>query len=325
MTMRRWQRRLLVGIGALSVLVAGVWVNNTSVFSEPAGPPTLLAHRGLGQTFDLEGVDGDMCTAERIHPPQHEYLENTLASMGAAFDAGADVVEFDVHPTKDGRFAVFHDWELDCRTDGTGVTRDHTMAELRRLDVGYGYSADGGRTFPFRGNGIGAMPSLDDVLETFPDRALLIHVKSDDPAEGRLLADRLGELPDRRLDRLAVYGGDAPIAALADRVPRLRVMSEASLKRCLGTYLAVGWTGIVPEPCRNTQLHIPETYARLMWGWPHRFVERMAAHDTRMVVVGGSGEWSEGFDSSADLARLPHDYAGTIWTNRVDEIALIRR
>ena len=39
--------------------------------------------------------------------------------MRAAFAAGADIVEFDVHPTSDGQFAVFHDWTLDCRTAAT--------------------------------------------------------------------------------------------------------------------------------------------------------------------------------------------------------------
>jgi hypothetical protein len=31
--------------------------------------------------------------------------------------------------------------------------------------------ADGGKTFPFRGKGIGVMPSLDEVLQAFPDRS----------------------------------------------------------------------------------------------------------------------------------------------------------
>jgi glycerophosphoryl diester phosphodiesterase len=70
--------------------------------------------------------------------------------MRAAFNAGADVVEIDVHPTNDGHFAVIHDWTLDCRTNGRGVTRKHSLAELKTLDAGYGYTADGGKTFPFR-------------------------------------------------------------------------------------------------------------------------------------------------------------------------------
>ena len=112
------------------------------------------------------------------------YLENTIASIEAAFAAGADIVEFDVHPTTDGHFAVFHDWTVDCRTEGHGVTREHTLAELKALDIGYGYTADGGKTFPFRGKGVGLMPSLDEVLAAFPMRRLLINVKSNDP-DGR--------------------------------------------------------------------------------------------------------------------------------------------
>jgi len=55
--------------------------------------------------------------------------------MQAAFAAGADIVEFDIHPTTDGHFAVFHDWTLDWRTDGRGVTRERTLAELKALDT----------------------------------------------------------------------------------------------------------------------------------------------------------------------------------------------
>src|SRR5215475_7004019 len=166
--------------------------NNTNLFSHPqSGRAPLLAHRGLAQTFDLAGVENDTCTASRIHSPEHPYLENTLASMDAAFRAGADIVELDIHPTTDGQFAVFHDWSLDCRTDGRGVTRAHTMAELKALDVGYGYTADAGKTFPFRHEGIGLMPSLDEVLTAFPDKRFLIHIKSNDADEGEKLARRL--------------------------------------------------------------------------------------------------------------------------------------
>lgn len=309
----------------LAILAAAVWANNTSRFSDPPGRPLLLAHRGLGQTFELAGVENDTCTAERIHQPEHPYLENTLPSMQAAFDAGADIVELDLQPTTDGQFAVFHDWTLDCRTDGTGRTRDHSLAELQRLDVGYGYTADGGRTFPFRGKGIGMMPSLDQVLEAFPGRQLLLNPKSDDPQEGRALAERLAQLPDGRREQLSVYGGDALVAAVAERLPDLRVMSRDVMERCLGWYVAVGWTGYVPESCRGVQLHLPEGIARWMWGWPHKFVDRMARRDARVVVVAGSGGFSEGFDSAEDVERLPERFGGVVWTNRIDKVAPLLR
>ena len=63
--------------------------------------------------------------------------------MQAAFDYGADVVEFDIHPTTDGRFVVFHDRRLDCKTNGQGLTRSHAIKELKALDIGYGYTFDG--------------------------------------------------------------------------------------------------------------------------------------------------------------------------------------
>ncbi len=127
------------------ILFVFVYVNNSSFFAKRAeGTPLLLAHRGLSQTFSMEGIEGDTCTAERINKPEHSYLENTIPSMEAAFKAGADLVEFDVQPTKDNNFVIFHDWTLDCHTNGKGVTRDFTTKELQALDIGYGYTADGG-------------------------------------------------------------------------------------------------------------------------------------------------------------------------------------
>ncbi|MFC4564420.1 glycerophosphodiester phosphodiesterase family protein [Nocardiopsis mangrovi] len=318
---RRFRKRFAAGTAVLCT-AAFMWVNNTDVLAyHSAGERGVLAHRGLGQTFGHEGVGNDTCTAERIHEPEHDFLENTVRGMRAAFDAGADQVEFDVHMTADDRFAVFHDWELDCRTDLSGTTRDFTLAELKRADIGYGYTADGGGTYPFRGAGVGLMPSLDEVLAEFPEGDLLLHIKSDDPAEGGLLADRLSALPAERLAGLTVYGGDAPIAALRERLPELRVMSKDMMMDCLLAYEAVGWTGHVPSSCSGMQLHIPEGYGPWLWGWPARFTQRMAAADTRVVVVAGSGGFSEGFDDIGSLERVPDGFTGLVWTNRADETA----
>jgi glycerophosphoryl diester phosphodiesterase len=123
--MRRFWRP--IGLGVL-VFAAGATLNSSSYLArQPAGAPLLLAHRGVAQRFDMTDVRNDTCTAARMLPPEHDYLENTIASMEASFKAGADIVEFDVHPTTDGHFAVFHDWTLDCRTNGKGVTREHSL------------------------------------------------------------------------------------------------------------------------------------------------------------------------------------------------------
>jgi glycerophosphoryl diester phosphodiesterase len=140
--------------------------------------------------------------------------------MGAAFALGADVVELDVHPTTDGRFAVFHDWTLDCRTEGTGETRDHNMAYLKTLDIGYGYTVDGGRTFPLRGTGAGLMPSFSDVMAAFPGKKFLVNFKSNEAREGDTLADMLEANPEWRIrsgPSMAVTSRPtAPSSALPD-------------------------------------------------------------------------------------------------------------
>src|SRR5262245_31257944 len=225
-----------------------VFLNNTNLLVTSAPDrPALLAHRGISQQFDRTGLTNDTCTAARMLPPTHAYLENTIVSMRASFAAGADIVEFDVHPTTDGQFAVFHDWTLDCRTDGHGVTREHAMAELKKLDIGYGYTVDRGKTFPFRGKGIGMMPTLDEVLQAFPNRSFLINIKSNDPSEGEKLAAALGRFAPERRSQLMAYGGDKPIAVLARLLPDVRTMSRGSLKGCLISYIAYGWTGFVPQ------------------------------------------------------------------------------
>lgn len=303
------------------LLLAFIYFNNSSIFiRKEGGEPLLLAHRGLGQTFPMEGITGETNTVARIDPPEHPYLENTIPSMEAAFRAGADIVELDIQPTTDGQFAVFHDWILDHRTNGKGVTREHTLAELKALDIGYGYTADRGKTYPFRGKGIGLMPSLDEVLEHFPDRAFLIHIKSDDPQEGELLARNLKKLPKDRLTRLAVYGGDTPIIVIKRKLPDLRVMSKATTVKAFLPYLALGWTGYTPAAMKDAFFYLPQKYARLLWGWPHRFIKRIKNANSIFILVAGEGAWSEGFDTIEALKEIPPNYTGGIWTNRIDRI-----
>ncbi len=318
------KRIILASAITVLLLAAFAIYNNASVTTAPRSVrPMLLAHRGLAQTFDLTGVTGETCTASRIHLPEHPYLENTLASMEAAFRLGADIVEFDIHPTTDGHFAVFHDWSVECRTDGEGVTRGKSLAELKALDVGHGYTADGGQTFPFRGVGVGLIPSLDEVLAAFPDKRFLINVKSNDRNEGGMLAARLAELSPEQRSRLMVYGGTAPVEVVRERLPEVRTMSVAWEKQCLLRYLLVGWTGYVPRVCYRGLLLIPSNYAGWLWGWPELLIRRMHAVSTEVVVVGPrqDNDFSTGIDTEEDFRRLPPGYTGGVWTNRIDRIA----
>jgi len=64
--------------------------------------------------------------------------ENTLRSFVAAQHAGLDVIELDLHLSKDGALVVMHDTDVDRTTDGTGPIAEKTLAELRALDAGRG-------------------------------------------------------------------------------------------------------------------------------------------------------------------------------------------
>jgi glycerophosphoryl diester phosphodiesterase len=316
------RKSIAVGISGVLLLLA-LWINNSSFLAKPlTRRPLLLAHRGVAQQFPLDGVAADTCTATRIFPPHNKFLENTIPSMEEAFKDGADVVEFDIHPTTDGSWAVFHDWTLDCRTNGHGFTRKQTFSYLRTLDVGYGYTADGGKTFPLRGQGIGLMPSLDAVLNTFPNSSFLITIKSKNPKEGVALSARLKKIPDTSLRRLMVNGDDLPIAVIRNQLPTVRKME----KRCLISYIATGWSGYISKDCRNSMMMLPANIAPLLWGWPNRFIARMDGAGTSVFLVDDlslddlKAGRSQGINSLEDLQRLPKGYSGGIWTDAIETV-----
>ncbi len=107
--------------------------------------------------------------------------ENTLAAFRAAVDRWrTDMLELDVHATRDGELVVSHDPTLQRCTDGHGRIADHTLAELQRLDAGFHFSPDGGRTHPFRDQGV-RVPTFVEVLRSFPGLRLNVEVKAEAP------------------------------------------------------------------------------------------------------------------------------------------------
>ncbi len=70
--------------------------------------------------------------------------ENSIRSLKWAGKVGADVVEFDLKKTKDGKLVVMHDPSLNRTTTGTGLVSDHTFEELKKLKLraGTGHPTD---------------------------------------------------------------------------------------------------------------------------------------------------------------------------------------
>tara|TARA_R110000787_G_scaffold14348_15_gene44379 strand:+ start:553 stop:1527 length:975 start_codon:yes stop_codon:yes gene_type:complete len=308
----------------LAVVAGLLWLRNTSAFTPAQSEvgPGIISHRGVHQTYGREDMDSETCTATRIHPLTHGLIENTLPSMRAAFDAGATVVELDVHLTPDDAFAVFHDWTLDCRTEASGVTQDTPMSTLKRLDVGYGYTADGGQTFPLRGKGVGLMPTLPEVFEAFPEGRFLINFKSRRTEEGDALAAMLAQHPEWRKQVWAVYGGAPPSETAARLIDGLPYFTKQTAKACLKDYLVTGWTGHVPDSCHDTIVTVPVSHARLMWGWPRAFEARMEAAGSQVVLFGpyAGGNGTTGIDDADLLRHVPKAFGGFIWTDDVIQI-----
>lgn len=319
-------RKILIGV---AIFIAAVYLWNASWLA-PAqtGETRLIAHRGTHQNFDRTNLTNDTCTATRILEPIVPEIENTLVSMRSAFAAGADLVELDVHPTTDGKFAVFHDWMLDCRTEGTGETRSHDMAYLKTLDVGYGYTADGGQTFPLRGTGIGLMPELSEVMAGVPEGKFIVNFKSKEAREGDMLAAFVDANPQWAPMIWGVYGGDPPTNRSRELMPELAAWTRSGLVSCLLQYEGYGWTGIVPEACRNTTIMVPINFAGWLWGWPNRFMQRMQDAGTNVILIGSysAGDpGTAGIDTLEEAQAVPARFPGFVWTNEITTIAPIIR
>ncbi len=313
--MSKWK---MLGI-AMAVLAIAVSVMNASWLApKPKGKLLLVAHRGVAQQFSREGLGREDCTATRIKPPEHHYIENTVPAIKQAYYVRANAVEVDVQQTKDGRAVAFHDARLECRTNGRGRVRDHSLAELKALDVGYGYTADGGKTYPLRGR-VGAMPTVEEVLQAVPGQQLIFHFKTRDPSDADALAAAFNRAGIPLDDKIAFYGNGAVLARIRQLAPKSWIWSLAATKTCTTDYLKWGWTGFTPESCRGATVAVPLNYQWAVWGWPNRFLDRMAKVNARVILLGDveNKEALVGIERPEQLGEVPRDFRGYLWVEDI--------
>lgn len=105
--------------------------------------------------------------------------ENTIPSFALALGLGADMLELDVHASRDGVIVVMHDPTLERTTNGSGAVREQRWYDLRQLDAGYHFTRDS-RDFPYRDSGV-RIPSFEAVLQQFPLAYCNVEVKREDP------------------------------------------------------------------------------------------------------------------------------------------------
>ena len=132
--------------------------------------------------------------------------ESTLFTFQRAADLGVDVLEIDIHSTKDGNLVVIHDDTVNRTTDGKGAVINFTLAELKKLDAGYRWSPDSGRTYPMRGKGL-TIPSLAEVFAAFPKMRINIEIKEPAPEVTAVLCDLIRE--HQKIDHVMIASFDA--------------------------------------------------------------------------------------------------------------------
>lgn len=138
--------------------------------------------------------------------------ENTFASLEKAIEQGAEVVELDVRPSKDGVLYVLHDATLDRTSNGTGHIADMVSADVDMLDAGSWFGPD------YKGE---CIPRLGAFLDACKARiGTYVEIKEGDPAEIRDMLAVRGMLNDAW-----TFSFDQAIRAEARaKVPDLRRM-----------------------------------------------------------------------------------------------------
>jgi len=108
-----------------------------------------------------------------------EEPENTMRSFRRAAEVGCDLIEFDVHMSRDGVPVVIHDETLERTTDGSGLVAERTWDELRSLDAGRGER----------------IPSLEEVVTwaAAGSIGLSVEIKQPTPAFGRPRYDGIAD------------------------------------------------------------------------------------------------------------------------------------
>lgn len=234
--------------------------------------------------------------------------EATLEAFHSAREIGVDALEMDVQRTSDGVIVVMHDSSVDRTTNGSGEVSDMTLAELKQLDAGYNHTRDRGETYPFRGEGV-TVPTLAEVLETFPDDFMVIEIKGRDPSVSVDYAAVLRE-HDAFGRVLTASFDEAVIAAYREAAPG----AETSLAQ----NEVIAFFGLTPEAEADYTppgefLQVPPAFQGIEVMTPD-FVARANRFGMRMHV------WGTGNDRDVMQSMIEVGAHGLI----VDDVALAR-
>ena len=94
--------------------------------------------------------------------------ENTMSSFKKAFQLGSNGIELDLQKTKDGKLVIFHDKEIDKKSNGTGKISDYTYNELLELDFGSWFGKE------FKNEKI---VLFEDFMKSISDKNLILAIE----------------------------------------------------------------------------------------------------------------------------------------------------
>lgn len=190
--------------------------------------------------------------------------ENSLFAFQRASDLGVDMLEMDLRLSSDGELMVIHDRTLSRTTDGQGPVAALSRAQLQTLDAGYHWSADGGQSYPYRGQGV-RIPTFAEVLEGFPEQAKVIEIKVPDVGMEAQLCEAL--TAHRQRDKVIVGSFyDRSLQLFREQCPGVATSAGPASVRLL---VALNWLGLGNLLSPSYQaLQIPEQHGDLQIASP---------------------------------------------------------
>lgn len=180
---------------------------------------------------------------------------NTMLAYKNAVALGVDMLEMDMHATRDGVLVLSHDETLDRLTNVKGRIADLPIAELLKADAGFVLDPQSNRVYPFRGQGV-QVAQVRDVLTTFPNTPMIIEIKQATPS---IAAPFCKLLRDTNMTGKVIVASfsDAALNDFRTTCPGVKTSMTARELRPIVLLGKIGLAGLVSVPESVAAVQVP--------------------------------------------------------------------
>lgn len=121
--------------------------------------------------------------------------------------------------------------------------------------------------------------------------------------------------------RHILIGDEAAVAAAKAERPAMRAFTIAKARQCAADYRG-SLLGSVPESCANgVMLLTLDELGFTLWGWPNRFLERMAKAKTTVIIAQDvADEKIKGLTDVRQYGEIASSFNGYVWVDRIEEL-----